>query len=224
MFLQTFIVVLSPLLFAGIAWYFIKSRKQLEEEEKLEMQRMQLHDKEIAQDEAMIDKTLEDSKIRGEMIVKLSEKIAQDLILELERILDAKKDSFKTVVPDDEKFELQLTSIFTSIKSQYLERVMQIMKGLKDFEHLKAHNVVAFAEAQYDKTEKSLMQVREEELNALKDKMDRYKSEEINLFNQKVKAVLDAAVKDVLGHALSSTEQEELIIKALENARKNNAL
>ena len=224
MFLQNLIVVISPLIFAVIAWYFLKSKKQLQEEEKLEISRIRLHDQKIAEEELWIKNELEENRLHGEMIVKLSEKIAQDLIIELKTALGAKGESLESVVPTGENFETNLTEVSAKIKSSYLSKIVEIMAGLKSFEYQKAHNIVSFQNDEIDKTEQSLKEIRAEELKSLRERMDRYKSDEIKLFEQKVKAVLDAAVKDVLGEALTTSEQEELIIKALEKAKENNAL
>jgi hypothetical protein len=66
--------------------------------------------------------------------------------------------------------------------------------------------------------------MRVEELKRLRDRIERYKEEELSLFDKKVREVVDEAAIEVLGHQLTNQEHGELIAKALEKAREANRI
>lgn len=222
--LEIIILVMSPILFGGITWYFLKSRNELHEKERLEMARVMMHNQKIAQEEVKIKNMLEESRLRGQTIIKLSEKLAQELILELETALGIKRDKFTTIIPQGDSFEAKLQSMSGALKSEYVKRILEIVNNLGNYEQSKAHVIDEFGENQLVKNAESMQKIRSDELVSLQSKLNRYKQEEMALFNRKVEAVVNEAAKEVLGTVLSLEEHERMVIKALEKAKANNAL
>ncbi len=74
------------------------------------------------------------------------------------------------------------------------------------------------------RTDTNIQKVRQEELERMHKKIEDYKNAEIELFNEKVKKVVNEAAFDILGHSLTQLEQEELVMRAILKAREDNVL
>lgn len=224
MYLEILIIVISPLLFAGVAWFFMKSREELDAKERLEMSRVQMYNQRISQDEVKIKNMLEDSRLRGQNIIKLSEKIAQELIFELENALKIDHEKLVSVVPQGESFELKLQAMSGILKSEYVKKILKIVEDLEEYEKKKAIEIEKFTNEQLVKATQNLQQARADELLALQEKLTKYKQEEIALFDRKVDEIVKSASLEVLGKELTVEDHEGLIQRALEKAKIENAL
>lgn len=222
--LSTIILVMSPLLFAGISWYFLKMRQDLRDDQKIENSRVQMNNQKIQQDEVRINNLIEESKMRGQTILKLSEKVAQELVIELQYALNMPQDKFTTVIPPGEEFEKKLSSMSGVLKSAYVQKIIDIVARIDNLEKQKSIEIEKFEEEQMQKAMESLTKMKADEIAALKVMIAKYKEDELSLFNQKVKEAIREAVVEVLGRELKPADHEELIMKALENARAKNAI
>lgn len=222
--LPTIIVLTTPVIFGGLSWYFIKMREDFREDQKTEISRIQMHNQKIQQEELKIKNQIEESKMRGQTILKLSEKVAQELILELQYALNMPQDKFTTIIPPGEEFETRLSSMSGVLKSQYVKKIIDIVTTIDNLEKTKAAEIEKFEEEQMQKSMESLTRMKAEQMAALQISMNKYKNEELGLFNQKVEQAVKEAVLEVLGRELSPSDHEELIMKALEKARARNAI
>ncbi len=222
-FALLFLIV--SLIFAGaVAYYFSVVRREVREEHKLEIEEKKMHEEEITKDEARVKEELADAHRRATAILAQSEKIAHDLIFELEQVLGKKGIDTTLAIQPATDFEIELGTLSEKIKVQYVSRIKGLLESLDKFQVDQAQKLQAFAEEQQVTTDKNLQQMRVNELDRVQQKITKYKEEELALFNRKVKDIIESAAQEVLGQALSSHEQEMLISKALDKARQEGVI
>ena len=222
-FALLFLIV--SLIFAGAgAYYFSVVRREVREEHKLEIEEKKMHEEEITKDEARVKEELADAHRRATAILAQSEKIAHDLIFELEQVLGKKGIDTTLAIQPATDFEIELGTLSEKIKVQYVSRIKGLLESLDKFQVDQAQKLQAFAEEQQVTTDKNLQQMRVNELDRVQQKITKYKEEELALFNRKVKDIIESAAQEVLGQALSSHEQEMLISKALDKARQEGVI
>lgn len=196
----------------------------MREEHKLEIEEKKMHEEEITKDEARVKEELADAHRRATAILAQSEKIAHDLIFELEQVLGKKGIDTTLAIQPATDFEIELGTLSEKIKVQYVSRIKGLLESLDKFQVDQAQKLQAFAEEQQVTTDKNLQQMRVNELDRVQQKITKYKEEELALFNRKVKDIIESAAQEVLGQALSSHEQEMLISKALDKARQEGVI
>jgi hypothetical protein len=222
-FALLFLIV--SLIFAGaVAYYFSVVRREVREEHKLEIEEKKMHEEEITKDEARVKEELADAHRRATAILAQSEKIAHDLIFELEQVLGKKGIDTTLAIQPATDFEIELGTLSEKIKVQYVSRIKGLLESLDKFQVDQAQKLQAFAEEQQVTTDKNLQQMRINELDRVQQRITKYKEEELALFNRKVKDIIESAAQEVLGQALSSHEQEILISKALDKARQEGVI
>lgn len=222
-FALLFLIV--SLIFAGaVAYYFSVVRREVREEHKLEIEEKKMHEEEITKDEARVKEELADAHRRATAILAQSEKIAHDLIFELEQVLGKKGIDTTLAIQPTTDFEIELGTLSEKIKVQYVSRIKGLLESLDKFQVDQAQKLQAFAEEQQVTTDKNLQQMRINELDRVQQRITKYKEEELALFNRKVKDIIESAAQEVLGQALSSHEQEILISKALDKARQEGVI
>lgn len=196
----------------------------MREEHKLEIEEKKMHEEEITKDEARVKEELADAHRRATAILAQSEKIAHDLIFELEQVLGKKGIDTTLAIQPATDFEIELGTLSEKIKVQYVSRIKGLLESLDKFQVDQAQKLQAFAEEQQVTTDKNLQQMRINELDRVQQRITKYKEEELALFNRKVKDIIESAAQEVLGQALSSHEQEILISKALDKARQEGVI
>ena len=196
----------------------------MREEHKLEIEEKKMHEEEITKDEARVKEELADAHRRATAILAQSEKIAHDLIFELEQVLGKKGIDTTLAIQPATDFEIELGTLSEKIKVQYVSRIKGLLESLDKFQVDQAQKLQAFAEEQQVTTDKNLQQMRINELDRVQQRITKYKEEELALFNRKVKDIIESAAQEVLGQALSSHEQEILISKALDKARQERVI
>lgn len=216
-------LVFNLVFFAAVAYYFLKLKSGLSDERRLELEEEKVHEDEVMHDESRIQGELDNAHKRSLAILSESEKIANELILELEKVI-GRKDTDISYIRPGENFEIELGRLSEKIHSHYIERIKKLLKSVENFEIDQAQKVLSYSEEQQAITDKNLQQMRLEELEKIHQRIERYKEEELSLFDKKVKAVIDKAAVEVLGKALTSQEQESLIEEALEKAKKEGII
>lgn len=217
-------LIINIVFFGGIAYYFSVQRKQLQDEEEQAQKRHEYADISVERERKELEEELVEVREKGEFILDESEKLAQELIYSLDSALGSEGRKISDLYSKDRPIEEQLGFLREKIKHEYVDKIHSLLKRLEKFEMQKAVNVEKFASEQEERNDKNMQKVRMEELEKIHEKIENYKNAEIALFDKKVKVVIESAAMDVLGHALTNQEQEELIIKALTKAREENIL
>jgi hypothetical protein len=167
----------------------------------------------------MIEKEEREAQERAITILKESEMIAQDLILELKNALGEDTQEFESILPEGRDFEKELDVVKQRIKEDYVKRIKHLVVTIDNRARMEALKIDNLAEEQDLQMSENMQKVREEMLAKTREEIESYKKEEEKLFLEKTKKVIEEAAQEVLGQALSSTEQETMIIKALDRAR-----
>lgn len=216
--------VLSLIFFGAVAYYFTVIRREEREDRKQALQSEKLHEEEVERDDRRIKEELNDAHEKANAILDQSQKIAHELILELEQVLGKKSNIEPINIDSENNFEIELGALSQRLKTGYVDRIKNLLESLEKFKVSQAQKFQALAEDQEATTDKNLQALRVEELDKMHERIERYKEEELKLFNSKVKEVIDRASKEVLGEALSSSEQDKLITKALEKAKQEGVI
>ncbi len=217
-------LIITLIFFGAVAYYFTVVRRETKEEHRIELEEEKLHEEEIRRDESRIKEELNDAHRRATAILSQSEKIAHELIAELEAVLGKKSAQTSLGVGKEMDFEIELGQLSERIKVSYVDRIKGLLESLEKFQVDQAQKFQTFAEEQQVTTDKNLQAMRVEALNKVHQRIEKYKEEELALFNGKVKAVIDKAAMEVIGQALTSEEQDMLITKALEKAKQEGVI
>lgn len=217
-------LIISLLFFAGVSYYFVVMKKGNDEEKEKFLEEKREHEQLMERDEARIRDELLEVHEKATLILNESEKIAQELIAELEEVLGKKKSDIHVDLPDGNDFEIELGSLSDRLKNNYVNKIKHLLSSLEKFELQKAREVQKFAEEQKATTDVNLQKMRMEELNKMHERIERYKEEELSLFDKKVNELVDEAAKEVLGHSLTSQEHTELIQLTLKKAKEEGRI
>ncbi len=218
------IVIINLIFFGAIAYYFLNVRITMREEQKDEAEKQKRLDEKIEKEEEKIAEELSNAKDKATAIIEESEKIAEELIVELENSLGQKEGSLHVNLVVGNDFEIKLGELSSKLKRLYSKRIHSLLSALENFQVDEAQKFTAFEEQQEEMTDRNLQQVRVEELEKMHKRIEQYKEEELALFDQKVKKLIEEAAQDVLGQALTSQEQELLIEKALAKAKEEGVI
>lgn len=218
------IFLLIALTFLGIVGlYFSYSRKRMEEKRQA-LEEEKFHHEVIEHEEQRVKDELSEVHEKANMILSEAEKIATELINELEDALGKKGEEVNVDLPNDSNFEIELGSLSDRLKNNYVNRIKHLLVSVEKFEYQKAKEVEEFAEEQQVTTDKNLQKIRAEALQKMHERIERYKEEELSLFDRKVEEVVNEAAKEVLGHSLTNQEHQEIIKRAIERARTEKVI
>lgn len=217
-------LIITLIFFGSVAYYFTIVRNQTAEEKKESLDLEKVREEEIVRDEKRIKDEVINAHQKAVAILTESEKVASELIADLEKSIGAKTTKEGLIIPGDSNFEMELGALSEKVKTHYVKRISDLLSSLNKFQVDQALKFEAFAQEQQVTTDKNLQLMRIDMLNQIRQKMERYKEEELSLFNKKVQMLIDQAAIEVIGHVLSSPEQDELITKALEKAKKEGVI
>lgn len=217
-------LIISLIFFGAVGYYFMVTRKELMDEKEKILEEEKVHERIMEKDEEKIKDELLQVHEKATMILKQSQKIAQEIINDLEKALGKNGKDISVKLPEGNNFELELGSLSDRLKNNYVNRIKGLLLSLEKFEYQKAKEVEEFASAQQVTTDINLQKKRVVELEKMHERIEKYKEEELSLFDEKVEKVIDEAAKEVLGKILTSDDQTELIAKALEKAREDHKL
>lgn len=216
--------LVNLIFFGAVAYYLSIQRKQLQEQSELEFKRSEHESDALDNKKDEFEREFDEMKDKAEFILSESEKLAQDLMVELQNALGKKTETGQTVLPDNNHLEEQLGFLKEKIKKQYVNRISHLVTQLENVQIREAEKVEKFAQEQEATTDVNLQKHRMEELNKMHRRIESYKNGEIALFNEKVKKIVLDAAQDVLGHSLTMGEQEELVTRAVSRAREDHIL
>ncbi len=224
MILSLLFLIIALVFFGAIAYYFTVTRKEIKAEKELDNEAEKLHREEMKQDEEKIKEEMREVREKATLILAESEKIAQELINELEGVLGKRGKGVDVPLPEGNSFGVELGSLSDRLKNNYVSKIKHLLVSVEKFEYQKAKEVEEFAEEQKLSTDVSMQKMREQELQKMHERIEKYKEEELSLFDKKVRVVIDQAAQEVLGHQLTNQEHGELIAKALEKARAEHKI
>lgn len=182
----------------------------MQSERKKESKERKFEEAKLEQAEFQLEEELQEVRLRANKILKQSEEIAEELIVELEKTLGKKHAGMSVDLPDGDNFELELGSLSSKIKSHYVVRIQNLLKSLEKYELQEARRVEEFADEQESLTDKNLQSMRVDALSKMHDRIEKYKEEEIKLFDKKVKDVIDDAAKKCWVMLLQITSKRKL--------------
>ncbi len=217
-------LVINLIFFGAVFYYFTVVRRDVRQEHRDSFEEEKFHEEELIRDEKRIKEELEDAHKRAKSILSQSEMIANELISELESVLGKKSQQSHLLQDTTSDFEIELGALSEKLKAGYVGRIKNLLESLEKFQVDQAKKVQEFAEEQEVATDRNLQAKRVEELEKMHQRIERYKDEELALFDSKVKEVIDRAAKEVLGQSLTSQEQDLLIEKALEKAKQEGVI
>jgi cbb3-type cytochrome oxidase subunit 3 len=207
------------IIFGLVAYYFNVQRRAVQDQERMNL--------ELLEDDQRERESLQEEKKEAEekatFIVRESEEIANEIITELQNLIGITSGP-EFSLPSGQNFEAELVTIKAKIKDQYKSRIEEVLRRFEAYQMQKARNIESFAEHEQETTDINLQKIRMEMLEKTRKRMEDYKNQEIELFNQKVKKVVDEAAQDFFGRALTNSEHEELIIDAVRKAREKNGI
>lgn len=216
--------LVNLIFFGAVAYYLSIQRKQLQDQSKLEYERREHESDSLESKKEEYVREFDEIKDKAEFILSESEKLAQELIVELQQALGKNSETGESILPDNSHLEEQLGFLKEKIKKQYASRISHLVKQLENVQMREARKVEKFAQEQEATTDVNLQKIRVEELEKMHQRIENYKNGEIALFNDKVKKVVIDAAQDYLGHSLTIGEQEELVTKAVRKAREEHVL
>lgn len=213
-------LVISVVIFIACAFYFNNRGRALLEQEKLNVTLLETESREKEE----IERQKKASDEHAVFVVKQSEELANELISELQRALGLQAVAGQTVLPQGQHLEVDLVTMKDKVKQMYSTRIQQLLTQLQDYQVMEAKKFKEFEEQEEANTDINLQKEKLEILEKTRLRMDEYKKQEIALFDAKVKKVVQEAAQDLLGHALTNGEREDLILQAVKAAKERNGI
>ena len=174
----------------------------------------------------------------------MSLKFSETFLLELEKIIN--QEIKKTISNTGEKinnkivksFEEQAINIFLKAEDKLLDHSEEIKKQSLKFsdtcslaEQLVAKQSEKIAEQLAENLDQKIDQVYQAATKSVSQKIDQteksidnYKKEKLNEIDQKIFQIIEDVAKKTIGKSIDLSLHEELVVQALEKAKKENFL
>lgn len=181
--------------------------------------------------EKMLDAAREESLL----IIKSAHEQARKLIEETgnlsTQINDLAHKAIQTSMSEKAKtLELSLTKIqeqFVSsldgIQSEYINRYKKAIKAIEESADNQVKKMREFFESETSSTNESLQSLTKEGLKVVQNNLEGYERDQKAKIDTIIYSVLKDVTEDVLGKSLSLEGHQDLITKAIEEAKKQNA-
>ncbi len=154
------------------------------------------------------------SETKTSQAIKINEYVGK----KAQNVIDALSEDVK------KKVEGQLSDVVKNTKTNLDEKIEELVVELK--------NQLSSQTLGSDKSikeglmgiEEAARKVIEEEYIQTKNELAAYKKQKMTEIDAKVKEILPQVLKEVVTKSLSPSQQEELVLNALENAKRENLL
>lgn len=208
-----FLVILFALMYFKVREDLDKSQQKLKETEtQAENKEVAVVVVEQAQQEAR--RVIQEASNKASDILKesryLSDKVKTTLEADLSRLPQAQEDIYRQVF---KKVGDEAIGILQRVAE---DMKMQAQQQTRDF----GLTLQKQAELSQEDVKKSIDSVYEH----LEEDVNKYKSQRFAQIDRAVHRVIEDIVREVLGRAISAQEHEQLILQALDEARRSNAL
>lgn len=215
-------VIFLAVLFIYAFYYILK--KQIE---------LQRRERQIEKESAM---TIEKAQLHAEQIIGEAAKNAQDLLKQtgtfkegiekdLKMALDTEINDYKTVL--NEKLTVVLDN-YQKVLSQtgnfYATSMKEAINVLKDLQQKNADSFKSVVEDETLSAKFYIQRKVNEEIEKASKEIEEYKKDQQKRIEDGLRKVITKLSVDVFEGSLTIDQQEKLILKALEEAKKNNIL
>ena len=169
------------------------------------------------------NKVLEEAGLKAQKIIEEATKKSQDLINQTQLLTDQQRANIQSQIEliigkQQESFE----QIFGDLKLKY----SQLATSSEDLfeEGIKKELLLVKEElgSQINKFQDSLLDQIDAQQKTIESELKGYKAKRIEDIEKNIQDILIQVVKEVLGKSISASEHEDLIIEALEKAKKEN--
>lgn len=223
--LFSLIVVLLGSVIVAFGFFYSNLLNKFENAEKQnQFLRFHLQEKSLQKINAARDKSLgiiADATQQAEEILKRAEIMKstanEQVMNELHDLSQKQKDALQSASTD-------LVSSF----EEAVKQIQQTDKGLlsdtvKQMQEVAAGEVKSFGEKLHQETvgqEKMIDQKVEEAYKKAQDELDDYKKERLEKIDKDISLMIQAITKDIFGKSLSLENHKDLILQAIEKAKK----
>lgn len=152
--------------------------------------------------------------------VKTGEKIKINEYVEkkAQNVIDALSEDVK------KKMQSELLEVVKNTKTNLDEKTEELVTELKNQFSSQAFGSDKSIKEGLMGIEEAARKVVEEEYGQVKNELATYKKQKMAEIDAKVKEILPQVLKEVVTKSLSPSQQEELVLNALENAKRQNLL
>lgn len=160
-----------------------------------------------------------------DVVKKLSEtKTGQNL--KINQYVEKKAQTLIDALSEDvkKKMEEELLVVVRNTKSNLDKKIEDIVLELKNQISSQALGADKSVKEAILGVEEGVRKTVEDEYAQVKTDLETYKKQKMAEIDAKVKEILPVVLKDVVTKSLSPSQQEELVLNALENAKRQNLL
>lgn len=209
-------------LFIYALYYILKRQSELQKRER-EFEKKAARIVEKAQEQAQ--EILTDAAKNAEGILTQSKSFNENIETELKNTLDTEMNNYKNLLND------KLTSILSNYQNVltqtgniYAQSIKEANVELKQAQQKNADSFKTMLEDQTLTAKFYIQRKVNEELDKAKKEIEEYKEEEKKKIQSSVQNIIITLSENVFDGTLTIEQQEKLIFKALDEAKKKNIL
>jgi hypothetical protein len=178
---------------------------------------------------------LSDTRIKAVKIIDDANSQAQDIISKATISANASSEAFQqnlaktatTQIKEFEKATAGFVSVYTQILEDLKSKNVEVFQSVsKNIETNASDEIKTFRDSMQKlaiSSQTEIMKKINEDYQSLKTEMDKYKKIQWQKTTSEIYIILEKISKLVMGKALSLSEHEDLIIQALEKAKKEGS-
>ncbi len=217
------ITIIAPILLSALvllfAFFLSKKEKRLAQEEKrLEKNYLRAHNEANEKAEEIIKKAID----RAERIILDAEIVKTDFLNKVEENLERiGEQGVRELKVDSEEFDKKYKDLFEGLKQEYLKHANTTLESVGKIADEELEDFRKILRSETVESQEIVSKKISEEFEKAQKEIETYKNDRVNNIAQEISTLVNKLSKDVLGKSLTPDQHGEIILQALENAKKD---
>ncbi len=211
--------ILLSLLVLLFAYFLSKKEKRLAQEEKrLDKIFLKAHDEADQKAEEIIKKAID----RAEKIILDAEIVKTDFLNRVEENLErVGEQGVRELKVDSEEFDKKYKDLFEGLKQEYLNHANTTLESVGKIADEELEDFRKVLRSETVESQELISKKISEEFDRVQKEIEDYKKNRVDNIAQEISTLVNKIAKDVLGKSLTAEQHGEIILQALENAKKD---
>ena len=173
--------------------------------------------------QADLDKILSDAQKQGQKIISDANVRAQQIVGEAGTLSNESKQKMLSQLDAvARQYEANYQEIIKTAKTQTGELIAALGADIKKEAHLEVEAMREALRAEIAKAQAATKAAVEETYKRVEEEIKGYKTKRLSQVDTEIFEIISLVSEEVLGKAISTKEHEDLILKSLEDAKKQN--
>lgn len=193
------------------------------------------HHRKVADADERAEKMLESAREESLAIIKSAHEEARKILSETTNVSSqitdiahtsiqaSLKEKSKLLEDSLAKLQDQFATSLSGIQSEYINRYKKAIKAIEDDAGIQVQKMREYFESEASSTNDSMQSMTKEGLKIVQNNLEQYERDQKSKVDTIIYTILKDVTEDVLGKGLSLEGHQDLITKAIEEAKKENA-